>query len=301
MNNILFSIIIPTYNRANTIKRCLDSVINQTYTNWEAIVVDNYSNDNTEEIITSYNDKRIHFYKNHNYGVIAVSRNYAMDRANGDWYCFLDSDDYWDKTKLKQILRYVNDYDLIYHGYRTNFGARYLFKKDKKLFYTVTESSVSYVLQRSDPFSPSCSAVSAKFLGDLRFDESKNMFAIEDYDFFLQIMTKTPRIKHLKKYLAFYDESTGISHNQSNHLDRSRVVYIKYKSLLNRNEFRNVLRLYMFMKGIMYVNISPSKARGYFLCSFKSSACLVKYWSIKWLVMTFIFQIRLFFYNIKSK
>lgn len=301
MNNTFFSIIIPTYNRANTIKRCLDSVVNQTYTNWEAIVVDNYSNDNTEEIVTSYNDKRIHFYKNHNYGVIAVSRNYAMDRAKGGWFCFLDSDDYWDRTKLEQLLHYVNDFDIIYHGYKTNSGARYLIKNNRKLFYTVKESSVSYVLQRSDPFSPSCSAVSSKFAGNIRFDESENMFAIEDYDFFLQLMVKAPRIKHLKKILAFYDESTGISHNQSKHLDRSRVVYAKYKSLLNYDEFRNVLRLYMFMKGVMYADINPSKARGYFLCSSKSSAWLVKFWSFKWLLMTVVFQIRQMFSSIKSK
>ena len=70
-NEILFSIVIPTYNRANLIKRCIESVINQTYQNWEAIIVDNYSEDNTEEIVSSFNDERIRFYKNHNYGVIA--------------------------------------------------------------------------------------------------------------------------------------------------------------------------------------------------------------------------------------
>lgn len=62
-NEILFSIVIPTYNRANLIKRCIESVINQTYQNWEAIIVDNYSEDNTEEIVSSFNDERIRFYK----------------------------------------------------------------------------------------------------------------------------------------------------------------------------------------------------------------------------------------------
>ena len=75
MNKPFFSIVIPTYNRATLIRRCLDSVIVQTYTNWEAIIVDNFSEDNTEEIVLSYKDDRIKFIKNHNYGVISVSRN----------------------------------------------------------------------------------------------------------------------------------------------------------------------------------------------------------------------------------
>ena len=297
MNNPFFSIIIPTYNRANTIKRCLESVINQTYSNWEVIVVDNYSEDNTEEIINSICDNRIQYYKNHNYGVIAVSRNFAIERAKGDWICFLDSDDYWDVSKLEKIIPYTEKYDLIYHGFKTNSSGAYIIKKNKKMFYTVKESTVAYVLQRSDPFSPTCTAVSSQFLGSIRFDESKKMFAIEDYDFFLQLLVNHPRIKHLKKYLAFYDESTGVSHNQLKHLDRSRVIYAKYKDLLSYAEFRNVLRLYMFMRGILYVKSNPSKARKYFCSSFKTDAFLIKCYSVKWYLMSFVIQAKQSLFN----
>lgn len=293
MSSPFFSIIIPTYNRANTIKRCLDSVINQTYKNWEAIIVDNFSEDGTEEIVCSICDSRIHYYKNHNYGIIAVSRNFALDRAKGDWICFLDSDDSWDITKLENIIPYTISHDLIYHGYKTNSTGTYIIRKNKKLFYTVRKSTVSYVLQRSDPFSPTCTAVSARFLGATRFDESRKMFAIEDYDFFLQLMVNNPKIKHLKKYLAFYDVSTGVSHNQLKHLDRSRVIYAKYRKFLTNDEFRNVLRLYMLMRGILNVNIDPRKARKYFISSFKSSIYIVKFSSIRWFLMSFVLQAKL--------
>ena len=120
MIGLKFSIIIPTYNRATLLKRCLESVIGQTYPNWEAIVVDNYSEDNTEEVVKNFNDNRIKYLKNHNYGIIAISRNKAIDIASGDWICFLDSDDCWYENKLEIMLNYVHDYDLIYHGYRKN-------------------------------------------------------------------------------------------------------------------------------------------------------------------------------------
>lgn len=290
MDKLLFSIIIPTYNRADLIGRCLESVINQTYDNWEAIVVDNYSEDNTEEIVASLNDSRIHYYKNHNYGVIAVSRNFALDRAKGEWICFLDSDDSWVSDKLEQLMPYVNKYDIVYHGYKTNYDKILLFAKTKKLFYTVKEPTVAYVLQRSDPFSPSCSAVSREFMGNIRFSEDKTFFAIEDYDFFLQLLENTPRIKHLKKYLTFYDATTGVSHNQTKHLDRSRVVYAKYKSQLTKNEFRNVTRLYMLMRGIKYIDLDVKTARKYLKIATTSSVRAVRFKAYKWIMLTYAFQ-----------
>ena len=66
MHKPFFSIVIPTYNRGDLIGRCLDSIISQTYTNWEAIIVDNFSEDNTEQVVLSYQDDRIRFIKNHN-------------------------------------------------------------------------------------------------------------------------------------------------------------------------------------------------------------------------------------------
>ena len=124
MDKPLFSIVIPTYNRAKLLERCLKSVISQTYTNWEAIIVDNYSEDNTEEIVKSFADSRIRYIKNHNFGVIAISRNKAIDMAHGDWICFLDSDDIWYKEKLESLLPYINDYDIIYHGYKLNTSIK---------------------------------------------------------------------------------------------------------------------------------------------------------------------------------
>lgn len=289
MNNILFSIVIPTYNRANLIGRCLQSVVSQTYINWEAIVVDNYSEDNTADVVASFNDDRIHFFKNHNYGVISVSRNFALDRARGEWICFLDSDDSWASDKLEQLISYTNSYDIVYHGYKTNSSGMLFFNKTKQLFYTVKEPTVAFVLQRSDPFNPSCSAVSREFIGNTRFSEDIKFFAIEDYDFFLQLLEKKPRIKHLKKYLTFYDVTTGVSHNQTEHLDRSRLIYAKYKSQLTKEEFRNVIRLYMLMRGIKYLYLDFGTAQKYLKIAATSSA--IRFKAYKWIIISYVFQI----------
>lgn len=288
MKYTLFSIIIPTYNRANEISRCLSSVVNQTYRHWEAIVVDNFSDDNTEEIVNNFKDERIRYYKNHNYGIISVSRNYALDRAKGDWICFLDSDDSWKPNKLECLLPYLDSYDLIYHGLIHNGKSKSPIKINKIMFYTVKKSRISYVLQRSNPFTPSCTAVSKSFIKDTRFSEEKKIRAIEDYDFFLQLLLRHPRIKHLKKYLTYYDVSTGISHNEMVQLDRNRIIIEKYKDCLSRNEYRNVLKLYMYTKGLMYIDKNKSKSRKFFKVGITSDVFFVKWRSIVGFCLSFL-------------
>lgn len=100
----LVSIIMPSYNTAQYIKASIDSVIAQTYANWELIIVDDCSVDNTDEVVASYSDERIRYFKNEKNSGAAVSRNRALREAKGKWIAFLDSDDLWEPEKLaKQI------------------------------------------------------------------------------------------------------------------------------------------------------------------------------------------------------
>ena len=97
----IVSIVIPTYNHAKFISKALKSVIDQTYKNWEAIIIDNESIDETYKLINNFNDQRIKYFKIANDGVIAKSRNLGINEAKGEWIAFLDSDDWWTKDKLE--------------------------------------------------------------------------------------------------------------------------------------------------------------------------------------------------------
>ncbi len=101
----LISVVIPTYNHAHFLDKALQSVRQQTYTNWEALVVDNHSQDNTDEVIAALDDPRIRLLKIHNDGVIAASRNLGIREARGEWIAFLDSDDCWYPAKLETFAR----------------------------------------------------------------------------------------------------------------------------------------------------------------------------------------------------
>lgn len=107
--NELVSIIMPSYNTAAFIKETIQSVLNQTYTNWELIIVDDCSTDYTDKVVKSFFDQRIRYYKNVANAGAAVSRNRALREAKGRWIAFLDSDDIWKPEKLEKQIRFMKE------------------------------------------------------------------------------------------------------------------------------------------------------------------------------------------------
>ncbi len=103
----LVSIIMPAYNTGHFIADSINSVINQTYSNWELIIINDCSNDNTLSVIASFNDKRISLINNNKICGAAYSRNIGIKQAKGDYIAFLDSDDLWVEDKLDKQLRFM--------------------------------------------------------------------------------------------------------------------------------------------------------------------------------------------------
>jgi teichuronic acid biosynthesis glycosyltransferase TuaG len=112
--NKLVSIITPSYNSAKFIKQCIESVIAQTYTNWEMLIVDDYSADNSLQILKKYNDKRIQLIElDKNVGA-SESRNVAIRKAKGKYIAFLDSDDLWEPQKLEKQISFMETEDIAF-------------------------------------------------------------------------------------------------------------------------------------------------------------------------------------------
>ena len=103
----LVSIIMPSYNTARFIEETIRSVLAQTYTSWELIIVDDCSTDNTDEVVAGFSDERIRYLKNERNSGAAVTRNYALREAKGRWIAFLDSDDLWHPEKLERQIRFM--------------------------------------------------------------------------------------------------------------------------------------------------------------------------------------------------
>lgn len=110
---------MPSWNTGRFISDSIQSIINQSYSNWELIIVDDCSSDNTEEIVNSFSDERIRFFKNEKNCGAAISRNRALKEAKGEWIAFLDSDDLWMPMKLEKQISFMNNngYIFSYHEY----------------------------------------------------------------------------------------------------------------------------------------------------------------------------------------
>ena len=106
----LVSIIMPTYNCGKFIAKTIDSLLAQTYDNWELIIVDDRSKDNTKEIVETYqkDDKRIKYYMLEVNSGAAVARTEAMKLATGSYMAFLDSDDIWLPNKLEKQIEFMD-------------------------------------------------------------------------------------------------------------------------------------------------------------------------------------------------
>ena len=210
MNNILVSIIIPCYNSENYIYECLNSVLNQTYTNIEIILINDYSNDNTIAIINHFadEDKRLIVINNSQNMGVAFCRNLGIVKSKGEYLCFLDSDDTWDLNKIQKQLNFMlsNEYSLSYTYYTifdNNSNERIInklpsFVKYQNLLYGNCIPLSSVMLKRTS-------------IGELRFQKIGH----EDYLFWLSYLKKNIYGYLLNENLMYYRiHSNSISHNK---------------------------------------------------------------------------------------
>lgn len=126
----MVSIIIPSYNRKDTIMKSVNSVLEQTYTDIEVIVVDDCSTDGTEELISSIKNSKLKYIKCSQNNGVAEARNIGLENARGRYIAFNDSDDIWDKTKLELQLKEFeknSDYGMVYCAFSR--------KKEDKILY----------------------------------------------------------------------------------------------------------------------------------------------------------------------
>lgn len=117
----MVSIIVPVYNAEKYIDFTIKSVIEQSYNNWELILIDDCSMDKSKEIIEKYSrkDKRIKYFKQKNNSGPALARNYGIELATGRYICFIDADDLWEKDKIKKQIKFMKERKCAfsYHSY----------------------------------------------------------------------------------------------------------------------------------------------------------------------------------------
>lgn len=207
----LVSIIMPSWNTAKFIAETIQSVIDQTYQNWELLIVDDCSTDNTDEIVASFKDDRIKYFHNEKNSGAALTRNRAMREAQGEWIAFLDSDDLWMPKKLEKQIAFMreNGYTLSYTEYEKIDEA----SKPLNIYVSGPEKVNKRKMYNYDYIGQLTMMYSAKEFGLIQIKDIKKN---NDYAIRLQLYKKSGTCAYLlKENLAEYRvRKVSISHDK---------------------------------------------------------------------------------------
>ena len=224
MGNILVSVVIPTYNRAHVLGRSIDSVLKQTYTNFELIIVDDGSVDNTMELIKKYlNDGRVKYHRLENNAGVSNARNEGAALAQGEWIAFHDSDDEWHPDKLEKQLKYIENHqecEMVYSAYAYYKEGRdgYIRMPHEGVRGNITD----YLLLKNCIGAPTVIIKNELFkkLGGFRSDYP----SLEDWEFAIRVSMMTS--------IGFVDECLVDAHYSENGVGEIALNYCRARCMI---------------------------------------------------------------------
>lgn len=242
-NEILFSIIIPTYNRANFISVAIESVLNQEYKNFELIIVDDGSTDNTKEVVSAIKDNRIKYYKKEN-GERGAARNYGASKSFGDYLVYFDSDDIMYQDCLTTAYEFIckNNPAIFHIAYEIKNSEGKLNHYNKEQF-----NDINSELIRGNPLS-CINVFIRKDIAQLNhFNELRTLSGLEDWELWLRMATKY-KILYVNKICAClmnHDERSVLRINKDELINR---VLLFLNIILSNQDITNFYKkkLYLF-------------------------------------------------------
>jgi glycosyltransferase involved in cell wall biosynthesis len=228
----LLSVVIPTYNRAGTLQNTMLSVLNQSFTNIELIIVDDASTDETEEIVRSIYDDRVKYIKLEINSGPSAARNAGIKAASGSFIAFQDSDDIWLEEKLmKQMARLQSDESLgmVYTGYRLIFDNNSeLYMPPAFMDNKLKEGYIFESLLKGNKIGTPTMLIKRIILDEIGGFDIK-LKAYEDWDLSIRI-AKQYKIGFVNDYMVnAYSHANGVNSNSKNIVDALCYMVIKYK------------------------------------------------------------------------
>lgn len=228
------SIILPTYNRAHRVGKAIESVLAQTYTDFELLVIDDGSTDETEQVVTGYMDKRVHYYRMGENGGQSKARNCGMQLAQYDYLAFEDSDDLWRPEKLKVQMEAMKsagqDVGMVYHKFRYDLGeGRGMVLPDENIPVEKKSGGI-YKQLLWDNLVGMPTMLLKKECVNVVGGLDETLKCLEDYDFALRIAQKYKAIFINEIYLDATYSVSGVSGGDTGqYLIASCLLLAKYK------------------------------------------------------------------------
>ena len=232
--NPFFSIIIPTYNRAKSLNYSLASLVKQTFKDFEVIVCDDGSSDNTLQVVEKYKNKlNIKYFFNSNFGGPAYPRNIGLKNSKGVWICFLDSDDSYIQERLENLCSLnLENYDFIYHKLEVKRGNKKIGEiKPRKLNI---KNPFLDLLINSNTIPTSSTCIKKNILLNEYFSEDKLLIGIEDFDLWLRLARKNIRFYYFSKTLGTYNLGDNITIGVQKDFSRISQLFQNHKIFVKK-------------------------------------------------------------------
>lgn len=247
-----FSIIIPTYNRAEKLRRALDSVASQSFKNFEVLVCDDGSADHTKEVVDSFQGKMaLTYIWEKNWGGPARPRNNGLKIAGGEWVCYLDSDDWWYPEKLATVFASANDADVIHHDCAVfdDNGKKFLTMRGRQLKKPVFID----LMTGWNALHTSTVCIRKYILDEVgEFSEERALIAIEDFELWTRISRVTDRFIHIPRILgAYWADGGNISAFSADSIARETALHESYAEYLATEDRLEAARMLSYRKGII--------------------------------------------------
>ena len=232
----LVSIITPVYNAEKFLCDEIESVLSQTYDNWELLLIDDGSTDNSKSIALEYSKKnpKIKFFQNEKNSGTAFTRNVGLDNANGDIICLLDADDMYDSSYLEQQLEFYNKSTspFIFCSFRR-------LAENSNTDYIVPKKTTAKRILYGSCLTPLCVMIDRTAIGDLRFKED---CYVEDLVFFYEILSKYGTAYGNQQVLATYRISANSKSKNKKKLIKK--MWDTYHKSLHKNVFASAIYLF---------------------------------------------------------
>lgn len=294
------SIILPTYNRSKVLGRCIDSILAQTYENWELLVVDNNSSDASKALVASYCDPRIKFHTIQNSGIVARSRNLGLQLAVGAYIAFIDSDDWWEHSKLQTaVIHMEQGMDLAHHDLQLAYSRPRIWNRKTLGGRQLESNAFADLLANGNGIANSSVVVRAsvtRIVGPI--SEDPEMVGSEDFDYWLRIAQVTSRIVYIDSVLGFYFIGSDNLSSYERKLMNLNALCRKYFSHVNENELRH-LPLWIIYGRARSLFATRKYAESYrYCCDFMSRPSSLSMSSIKSISMLFVNALAIVWLNL---
>lgn len=241
----LVSIIMNCYNGEKYLKQSIETILSQTYQNWELIFWDNLSTDNSKIILKNFNDKRIKYFSSSSFLTLYEARNMAIKFATGKYISFLDTDDYWVKDKLYKQINFLEKNKLCKITYSNFMVKNELKGKEYILNKSLPSGKITRELLKSYLIGILTVCMERDIFKTSIFNKRYNI--IGDLDFFINL-SKNYNIECINEPLAFYRiHSNNYSKKKIRIYINELSTWIKEKELQYNNEGFTLIRLKFFL------------------------------------------------------